>query len=70
MTTEETDPGSSFANLQVVEESGALLGLLFLEIGPAGEDDVVAVAIELNDLGFDLGADEWIEVADPAEVDQ
>ncbi len=54
----------------MVEERLALLGLLFLEVGAAGEHDVVAVAVELDDLGLDLLTDVRVEVAHPAQLDE
>src|SRR3712207_9166716 len=37
---------------------------------PAGEDDVVAVLVELDDLGLELAAHVGLEVADAAHLDQ
>ena len=45
------------ARLQVVEELFTLLALSLFEPGPAGQDDVVAVLVELDDLGLELTAD-------------
>ena len=56
--------------VQLVEERCPLFGLLLLEVGPAGEHDVVAVAVQLDDLGLDLLTDEGVEIADPAQLDQ
>ena len=45
-----------------------LLGLL--EPRPTGQHDVVAVLVELDDLGLDLLADVGLEIADPAQLDE
>ena len=48
----------------------AHLGLRLLEPGPARQDDVVAVLVELDDLGLELLADVRLEVADAAHLDE
>ena len=58
------------ARLEVVEELFTLLPLGLFEPGPAGQDDVVAVLVELDDLGLELTADVGLQVADPTELDQ
>ena len=51
-------------------EGDRLLGvLLFLEDLLAGDDDVAALLVELDDADFDLGADVAVEVADGANLD-
>src|SRR5690606_14602491 len=64
------NPGTNLAFLEIVEEALALFGLLLLEIGTAAEDHVVAVAVQFDDLGLDLLADEGIQIPDAAQVDQ
>jgi hypothetical protein len=61
---------ADLADLEVVEElvAGLLLGLL--EEGPAGQHHVVAVLVELDDLGLHHLADVRLQVADPAELDE
>src|SRR5690606_39517005 len=54
--------GADLAFLQLVQEGLALLRLLLLQVGTAAEHDVVAVAVELDDLGLDLLADERLQV--------
>src|SRR5205085_6240536 len=48
----------------------ALLALGLLEVRAARQDDVVAVLVELDDLAFEDPADEGMQVADAAEVDE
>src|SRR5690606_14182587 len=55
---------------QLVEELGAHLGLGLLQPGPAGEHHVVAVLVQLDDLGFQLAADVRLQVPDPAHLYQ
>jgi hypothetical protein len=61
---------ADLALAQGVEEGVAHLGLSLLQPGPAGEHHVVAVLVELDDLGFDLSADVRLQVADAAHLDQ
>src|SRR6266702_2959771 len=61
---------ADLALLQRVEEGMADLGLGLLEPGPAGQHHVVAVLVQLDDLGFDLLAHVRLQVADPAHLDQ
>ncbi len=56
--------------VQVVQERRARLGLRLLEQGAARQDHVVAVLVELEDLGLDLLAEVRREVADAAQLDQ
>ena len=58
------------ALLQGVEQLLARLGLRLLEEGAAREDDVVPVAVELDDLALELLSDEGVQVADAADVDE
>ena len=58
------------AGLQAVEDLLADLLALLLEHGAAREHDVVAGAVELDDLALDRLADELVEVVDAADVDQ
>ena len=46
------------------------LGLGLLKPGTAGKDHVVAVLVQLDDLGFDLLADVRLKVTDPAHLHQ
>ena len=58
------------ARLQAVEDLLALLLALLLEHGAAREDDVVARAVELDDLALDLRAHVLVEVRHAADVDE
>ena len=58
------------AGLQAVEDLLALLLALLLEHRAAREDDVVARAVELDDLALDRRAHELVEVRHAADVDQ
>ena len=53
-----------------MEELGADLGLGLLEPRTAGQDHVVAVLVQLDDLRLDLLADVRLQVADAAHLDQ
>ena len=64
------DTLADLALLQLVEELGAHLGLGLLQPRPAGQDHVVAVLVQLDDLGLELPADVRLQVADPAHLDQ
>src|SRR5665648_436871 len=64
------DAGADLTLLQGLQEGRAHLGLSLLEPGAAGEHDVVAVLVQLDDLGLDLLADVRLEVAHPAHLDQ
>src|SRR5665647_2300382 len=64
------DPRADLTLLELLEERGANLGLGLLEPGAAGQDHVVAVLVQLNDIGLDLLADVRLEVADAAHLDQ
>lgn len=56
--------------LELVEELGAHLGLRLLQPGPAGQHHVVAVLVQLDDLGFELAADVRLQVTHPPHLDQ
>ena len=64
------DAVADLALLQLVEEVSAHLGLGLLEPGAAGQHHVVAVLVQLDDLGLELLADVRLEVADAAHLDQ
>lgn len=72
--TEVDDGGhdalADLALLQLVQELAANLGLRLLEPRTAREDDVVAVLVELDDLGLDLLADVRLQIADTAHLDE
>ena len=70
MTTDRHDALADLARLEVGEEVLALLLLRLLEPGPAGQHDVVAVLVELDDLGLEAAADVRLQVAHPAQLDQ
>ena len=50
------------------EDFGALVLAAFLKQNAAGQHDVVAVAIHLDDAGFDLGAQVHVEILHAAKV--
>ena len=56
--------------LQGVEEVGANLGLRLLEPCAARQDHVVAVLVELDDLGFKLAADVGLQVTHATHLNQ
>src|SRR3954451_16676571 len=53
---------------EVLQEGLATLRLRILEEGAAAEHDVVAVAVQLDDLALELGADERLQVAHTSQV--
>src|SRR5271169_1938026 len=55
---------------QGVEEGVADLGLGLLQPGPAGQHHVIAVLVQLDDLGLDLPADVRLQIADAAHLHQ
>src|SRR5580700_1620021 len=61
---------ADLALLQRVEEVLADLRLGLLKPGPAGQHHVVAVAVQLDDLGFDLLAHVGLQVAHAAHLNQ
>src|ERR1035437_2860815 len=64
------DTGADLTLLELLEERRANLGLSLLKPCAAGKDNVVAVLVQLDDLGLDLLADIRLEVADAAHRDQ
>ena len=58
------------ARAQAVEDRLAHLLALVLEDGAAREDDVVARAVQLDDLAAELLAEELVEILDAADVDE
>src|SRR5712691_2540802 len=64
------DALADLALLQRVQEVLADLGLRLLQPGPAGQDHVVAVLVQLDDLGLDLLAHVRLQIADPAHLHQ
>ncbi len=72
--TEVDDAGDdTLADLalgELVEELAAHLGLGLLQPLAAGQHHVVAVLVQLDDLGLELTADIRLEVADPTHLDQ
>src|SRR4051794_339139 len=63
-------PLDDVARVQVVEDLLALLLALLFEHGAPGKDDVVARAVELDDLGHELLAHELVEILHAADVDE
>ena len=70
MTTEDTTPAPALARLEVDEELAPLLLLGLLEPRPAGQHHVVAVAVELDDLGLDGPTHVGLELAHPPQLHQ
>ncbi len=62
------DTRTDLSLLQRLQEGGTDLGLSLLEPRTAGQDHIVAVLVQLDDLGFDLLADIRLEVAHPAHL--
>lgn len=56
--------------MQVIQELAAHLGLGLLQPGATGQHHVVAVLVQLDDLGLDLLADVGLQVAHPAHLHQ
>ena len=61
------DPGAVLAGLEIVEERLALLLLGLLQPGSARQHDIVAVLVELDDLGLEVLADVGLQVPHPAQ---
>src|SRR5438132_10369018 len=55
---------------ELVEELAAHLGLGLLEPGAAREDDVVAVLVELDDLGLERLADVGLQITHAPHLDK
>src|SRR5690606_26005668 len=72
--TEVDDRGddalADLALLEGVEEGLANLRLRLLKPGAAGQNHVVTVLVQLNDLGLELAADIRLEVPNAAHLDQ
>src|SRR5690606_33304649 len=72
--TEVDDRGddalADLALLQGVEEGLADLRLGLLQPGATGQDHVVAVLVQLDDLGLEVAAHVGLQVADAAHLDQ
>ncbi len=64
------DAGADLTLLQSREERLAHLGLGLLEPGTAGQDHVVAVLVQLDDLRLELLAHVGLEVADATHLDE
>lgn len=64
------DAGADLALLQGREERLANLGLGLLQPGTAGQNHVVAVLVQLDDLGLELLAHVGLEVADTTHLDE
>ena len=61
---------ADLAGLQLGEEALPHLRLGLLQPGPAGQHDVVAVLVQLDDLGLELHPDVRLKIADPAHLHQ
>ena len=70
LTIEETTPVRTWPLGQLVEELAAHLGLGLLEPRPPREHDVVAVLVQLDDLGLERAPDVGLQVAHAAHLDQ
>ena len=64
------DALAHFARTQIVEELLALVFLGLFEKCTTRQHDVVAVLVELDDLGLDLAANVWLQVAHAPQFDQ
>ncbi|AGP30645.1 polyribonucleotide nucleotidyltransferase [Corynebacterium terpenotabidum Y-11] len=64
------DTLADLALLQLVQELGADLGLGLLEPGTTGQDNVVALLVQLDDLGLDLLANVRLEIPDTTHLDE
>src|SRR5262249_12315420 len=58
------------AFLQLIEEFAAHLGLGLFQPSPTRQHHVVAVLVQLNDLGLDLLADVRLQIANAPHLDQ
>ena len=61
---------TDFARFQVGKERLALIFLGLFKECPAGQHHVVAVLVELDDLGLERLSDVWEQVTDTAELNQ
>ena len=64
------DSGTPLARLEIVEERFALLLLGLLQPSSAGQNHIVAVLVQLDDLGLQRLADIGLEVANPSQFHQ
>src|SRR5262245_63804864 len=64
------DALANLARLQVGEELVALLALRLFQVRAPAEHDVVAVLVELDDLGLELTTYIRVQVADSPEIDE
>ena len=64
------DAAADLAGLEVGQELVAGLPLGLFQVGPAGQHDVVAVLVQLDDLGLEGPPDVGLEVTHPAQLDQ
>ena len=64
------DTGAHGALDELVQELAAHLGLGLLQPGATGQHDVVAVLVQLDDLGFERLADVGLQIANAAHLDQ
>ena len=55
---------------ELVQELAAHLGLRLLQPGPTGQHDIVAVLVQLDDLGFERLADVGLQIANAAHLHQ
>ena len=53
-----------------MEELLALVLLVLFKPCPSGQDHVVAVLVQFDDLGIDVRADVWLEVTYPSQLDK
>jgi len=70
LTIDETTPLRTWPFCSGVEEGLPDLRLGLLQPGAAGQNHVVAVLVQLDDLRLELTADVRLQVADPAHLDQ
>ena len=67
--TLDTTPLRTSPGLRLARKSSRC-SLRLLEPGPAGQHDVVAVLVELDDLGLERLADVRLQVTHPAQLDE
>ena len=61
---------TNFAGLEIVEEVIASFLLVLFKEGTTGKNNVVAIAIELDDLGVDCHADVWLKIANATKFNK
>ena len=64
------DTAANLARGEVGQEVLALFLLGLFQVGPAGQNHVVAVLVELDDLGIERAADVGLQVTDPTQLHQ